>query len=507
MKTAVELPSSCLLIREGARVVADYRAVYDSAKAHRLLAHLNSLCAADGTPLPRYYRWNGIHLYPQVTERIYWCLLVPIVMYGEALRDFANERLLPRNEGGLGLFEGVYHDLYGFPRQPAGQRAAYRAGLAAARARARLNPFLFYEKSPTDFRTGEMRQALVRLGIPHTSTDFFQTRRHFGPRLWSPPHLYLKTMAGFEPAASSPIRPREHPEFPLDLQVCVLRYLHAHLGAGLEEIEVLDRIFRKTPPRVIYGMDDHDSAFCLWSVAAARGIPIYGHQHGCISKIQPGWMRNSLKREDCNLRFTKLFVWGNYWRRKILQYSNLYDEGSLVIGGPMRPGQSKSDPLPRPPRSDRPLILVPYEYLVDRVAVGEYMDAMLARDWRVALKIRPDAPAAQQVANYELKHADRLETVTKTDDAYLATVHAAMGCQSTLLFEWLARGVPAWYPRTGFTMQEDMIPDGLAHEITPEALARADLSLFENRFQGRPSDLVDSSISLDGLISDLAQGG
>lgn len=506
MKTAVELPSSRLLVKDGKRVVADYRAVYDSAKAHRLLAHLHSLCAANGTPLPRYYRWNGIHLYPPITERIYWCILVPIVMYGEALRDFDGERLLPVNEGGLGLFGGVYHDLYGFPRQPAWQRAIYRAGLAAARARARLDPFLFYEKSPTDFRTVEMRQALARLGIVHSSTDYFQTRRDLNAGLLAPRYLYLKTMAGFESAASSPIRPHEHPEFPLDLQERVLRYLHAHMTEGLAEIEVLDRIFRKTPPRVVYGIDDHDSAFALWTVAAAHGIPIYGHQHGCISKIQPGWMRNHLQREDCNLRFTKLHVWGDYWRRKILQYSNLYDSSSVEIGGPMRPSQSKSDALPRPPPSERPLVLVPYEYLVDRVAVGEYMDAMLARGWRVALKIRPDAPAAQQVANYELKHADKLEMVTKTDDAYLTGVHAVAGCQSTLLFEWLARGVPAWYFRSGFTMQEDMVPDGLAYEITPEAISRANPSLFENRFQGRPADLVDTSVNLEGLISGIARG-
>jgi hypothetical protein len=275
---------------------------------------------------------------------------------------------------------------------------------------------------------------------------------------------------------------------------------------GLAEIEVLDRIFRKTPPRVVYGIDDHDSAFCLWTVAAAHGIPIHGHQHGCISKIHPGWMRNSLKREDCNLRFTKLHVWGDYWRRKILQYSNLYDESSIEIGGPMRPSQSKSDPIPRPSRSAHPLILVPYEYLADRVAVGEYMDAMLAKGWRVALKIRPDAPAAQQVANYELKHADKLETVTKTDDAYLATVHASMGCQSTLLFEWLARGVPAWYPRTGFTMQEDMVPDGLAHLIRMEDLDSPKPEWFESRYAGDSSELVAKSPSLAEVLTRVSSG-
>lgn len=506
MKTAVELPSSRLLIKEGRRVVADYRAVYDSAKAHRLLAHLHSLCAEDGTPLPRYYQWNGLSLYPSTLEHVYWTILVPLVMYGEALRDFAAERLLPRDEGGLGLFRDLCHDLYGFPSEPQWKRVLFRSGLAAARARIRLKPFLFYEKSAGDFRTVEMCQTLRRLRIPHTSTDYFQTRRHLGMRLWNPTHLYLKTMAGFEPAASSPIVPREHPEFSLDLQGRVLRYLHAHMLEGLAEIDRLDCLFKKSPPRVIYGLDDHASAFCLWAVASAHGIPFYGHQHGCISKIQPGWMANHLRREDCQLRFTKLFVWGDYWRRKVLQYSNLYDASSVEIGGPMRPSQSKSDPIPRPPPSERPLILVPYEYLVDRVAVGEYMDAMLARGWRVALKIRPDAPADEQVANYELKHADKLETVTKTDDAYLATVHAAMGCQSTLLFEWLARGMPAWYPRTGFTMQEDMVPDGLAHEITPATVEKADRSIFENRFRGRGSDLVDTSRTLETQFKLVAQG-
>ncbi len=502
MKTAIELPSSRLLVKDGKRVVANYRAVYDTAKALRLLAHLNSLTSADGTPLARYSQWQGLFLYPQITEHIYWSFLVPYVMYEKAFADFKGEALDCRG-GGLNLFGDLYHSLYSFPKQKTAN-ILYEWGLGMARFRTRPRSFLFYEKSPTDFRTVEMRQTLARLGILHTSTDYFRTQEHLRPGLLCPPHLYLRTMGGFSPAKASPILPREHPEFPTEIQRRVLRYIQAHLEQGLAEIEVLERIFKKSSPRVVYGLDDHASAFCLYTVAAAHGIPMYGHQHGCISKIQPGWMRNHLRREDNNVRFNKLFVWGAYWKKKILQCSNLYDDSSLEIGGAMRPGATKSSKLPRPAAGGRPLILVPYEYLVDRVAVGEFMGDMVEKGWRVALKIRPDSDAKEQLANYEMKRADQVELVTGTPEDYLATVSAVAGCQSTLLFEWLARGMPAWYLKSGFTMQEDMVPDGLAHLVDHEVLDGNCETLFRPSFHGDPLDLVDSRIRLDDLIQKLA---
>ncbi len=502
-----EHPGGILTAEEGGRVIERFSCRHDTHRALDLLRQINALRLADGTPIYAGSRHRGFYLWPFFQEHLFHEVCVPWVRYGSVI-DWIGDREVTCEPGGLDSFASLLGLIRGGPRRSAVSQFAFNALLSLARRQSRPHPLALYDLMDGDFRSKSLRECLDGMQLPYSRFRRFETQRDWQTALRGTEHIpwaiALGTVHGKTPALHAETK-TDWPRWVLDR---VLAWIDGMVWQNAEEMDAIISAWSRRRPRLIYGIDDCGAPNPIWAAARHHGIPIIGHMHGSYTQCHAGWMRHGIPHEFNNVRFDRLLVWGSYWKRKLLQYTNLFEEKEVEVACPMRPPPRyrvsrtvNREPGTRAPRA----VLIPYEFLADQPAIGAYMEKMLEKGWRVLLKTRPDEPLADQLAAYQLKNPSKVGIVEKLSDELLSTVDAAAGTMTTFLYELLPYGIPIWYLETGFTMLEDMVPDGLAHGVNLAGLEDPPSDWFEPRYRGDGSEFVDTSRSLREVIEGLAK--
>ena len=497
-----------LSVWEGDKLVQRFECRHDTRRALGLLRQLNSLKTADGTPIHAFYRHRGFYLWPFFQDYLIGQVCIPWARYGHVIEWLGNRDAICDHEG-LDTFAPLLETLRGGPRRPWQKKVLFGTLLHMARRRSRPHELAFYDLMDDDFRSKSIRAILEELHQPYSRFRRFETRRDWKTSFWGTEHIPWSITLGVEHGTVLPLAPdtkTDWPEWALDR---IFAWVDGMVQQAAREIDALIEMWKDHRPRLIYGIDECAAPNPIWAVARFHGIPTVGHQHGSYNKLMAGWMRYGIPHEYNNVRFNRLLVWGDYWKKKLLQYTSLFEEREIEIACPMRPlpqyAVNRESCRVSRSESSRRSILIPYEFLADQPAVGKYMDLMIKKGWHVMLKTRPDEPIAGQLASYELQQPEKVGIVEELSGELLSTMDAAAGTMTTLLYELLPYRIPIWYLETGFTMLEDMVADGLAHLVTLEILERAPPELFEPRYQGDGSEFINPSQTLKGVMGGLIQ--
>ncbi len=227
-------------------------------------------------------------------------------------------------------------------------------------------------------------------------------------------------------------------------------------------IHALIHLLGRMKIRKFIAMDDVRYTNELVIACRYLGIPTYGIQHGHFTKYLVGYMNYGIPANRA-VTFDRLYVWNDYWKRVLLDYSTHYNDENVSVGGPLRPPRQISLPKVTLPEAFSGLqILIASEPLSNKQEVGRHIDAFIDKDARVLLSVRPDASLKGILRDYKLKYPEKITLVTEVTEEVLRTTHIVAGTYSTFLNDMMAYDKPVVVLKTSLSHGHRLVEDGLA---------------------------------------------
>jgi hypothetical protein len=232
------------------------------------------------------------------------------------------------------------------------------------------------------------------------------------------------------------------------------------------------RWLRQFGARVFYGFDDVNTyIFPLLYAARSLGLFTLGHQHGAYAKRHAGYTMPGLPDRSF-VWFDRVLVWGSYWRDKMIRQAPVHPPEIWTIAAnklklPYTP--SREQPSSAAPSN----ILIPYEFLADTAAVGEFIRKFVECGYTVWFRPRPDEPVKTQFDAYLLPEEARGKlrlAQGPLNDELLSKIDIVAGTMTTLVYELLPAGKIIWYLDTPYRHLQDLVEEGLAHCIRLEEI-------------------------------------
>ncbi|MBU1895914.1 hypothetical protein KJ641_03530 [Patescibacteria group bacterium] len=232
-------------------------------------------------------------------------------------------------------------------------------------------------------------------------------------------------------------------------------------------IKVLNLLLKLTKVKKLVAIDDVRYANELIVACKLNNIKAYAIQHGQFTKYHVGWMNYGIPK-NLSLTFDKLFVWNEYWKKVLLDYSFQYDEKNVEIGGWLR----KLQPILYKKRGSEITdisqvnMLVPYEISVGGTSMAEevrvYIKKFLDLDVHIFFSVRPDISSEKQLRQYGLDNNSRLTLVQEVNEEVLSQIDAVAGLYSTFLNEMMFYEKPVFAMKTSFDLGHRLTEDNLA---------------------------------------------
>jgi hypothetical protein len=244
------------------------------------------------------------------------------------------------------------------------------------------------------------------------------------------------------------------------------------LTSCVEDMRLHRRWLRQFGARVFYGFDDVNTyIFPLLYAARSLGLFTLGHQHGAYAKRHAGYTMPGLPDRSF-VWFDRVLVWGSYWRDKMIRQAPVHPPEIWTIAAnklklPYTP--SREQPSSAAPSN----ILIPYEFLADTAAVGEFIRKFVECGYTVWFRPRPDEPVKTQFDAYLLPEEARGKlrlAQGPLNDELLSKIDIVAGTMTTLVYELLPAGKIIWYLDTPYRHLQDLVEEGLAHCIRLEEI-------------------------------------
>jgi len=241
----------------------------------------------------------------------------------------------------------------------------------------------------------------------------------------------------------------------------------------VKEVKIFEKDQRIDNINFLLTYDQIENILPLVIALKLKNKKVFSFQHGPITKYHAGWNTNSIPISFCNLISDTLFVWGDYWERKLIEISSKYNVKNIVTGAHLNKkiDYKKFNEIKKTKKQNlgKLSILVPYEFLADNLEVSEYIEIFIDLGWSVDIKIRPigaEGDISVDMKSYTKKVRDNVNYAYEIDESRLVEYDAVVCTQSVFAVEMMRFKVPIWYIRTSVSFLEDLIKDGLAHEIT-----------------------------------------
>ena len=444
----------------------------DLDRALDLLFRLYELRSTDGGRFLENYRADGFNWLSGQVGNLFWRYLFRYVQYAPLLARFESGELAPvfRNKVNLARIREVFH-----PVKPGGLRSwwRYRRVLPAHNraVAASGDPSLyFYRYGPNDFRTRDMAAVFDKRGIDlrfvYSASKGMLRRRadqphpvYFLHRRFDAPRVFRRgyDFSGLEPDVQRLFR-------------AVVERVEANMSFQRWEYERHLEALRPNPPKLVFGLDDHQEIHPLLFACKTLGVPTLGYQLGMYARrqaayVMEGWEPGTYQWYD------NVITWGPYWEEVVRRWSNVFPEGYFLPGANKNPygyERLESD------RFDPRHVLVPYEFWGNTRRIGEYMVRLMDLGCTVSFKFKPDERPMRQLDCYMLpqSYRERVLPLYEITDEVMARINVVAGGMTTLLYDLLPYGKHTWVLDTEFRLLDDMVEDGLAEKVRFEELER-----------------------------------
>lgn len=231
--------------------------------------------------------------------------------------------------------------------------------------------------------------------------------------------------------------------------------------------KVLSWLLKLTGVKKLIAVDDMRFTNELVMAGKLNKIETFAFQHGAFIKYLAGFMNYGIPR-DLSLTFDKLFVWNEYWKRALLDFSSQYDEKNIEIGGCLRelPDILYKKKDSKITNISQVNLLIPYEGMVGPTntmkEIGAFIGQFLNLGIKIFFKVRQDVDVKEQLKNYGLSENDKVEAIKDIDEKILSQIDAVVGSYSTFLNEMLFYDKPVFLMKTSFDMGHRLLDDNLA---------------------------------------------
>ncbi len=250
----------------------------------------------------------------------------------------------------------------------------------------------------------------------------------------------------------------------------LLSVINKRSKVSVRLIKVLRIFLRFSGVKKLIAIDDVRYANELVMACKLNKIETYAIQHGQFTKYHVGWMNYGIP-QDLSLTFDKLFVWNEYWKKVLLDYSSQYSERNVEVGGWLRKLQPFSHK-----KGDKKIseisqvnILIPYETSVGETSlrneINVYIEKFLNFGAHILFHVRPDMDTDKQLRHYGLVDNDKINIIKNIDEAVLSRFDAVAGVYSTFLNEMMYYEKPVFLMKTSFDLGHRLTDDDLAVQL------------------------------------------
>ncbi|MBN4066823.1 hypothetical protein JYU14_01925 [Simkania negevensis] len=435
-----------------------------------LLEQFNQITSSDGIPLYKLWHYKGFYLEPALQERIFWDVFVHIVKHRKVL-SYLRGKQVTFERFPYYTVSGVFR-FYTFLRRHHSllKRALYNLFPVLSSKPDLSSKILFKDDGEDGPRFGKMKASLSSF-TEYVPASLLKANKRSLLSIRKCQFTYGRSCLFYPNVPKISYSPWEflQPFLSEEEFHLLIAGIHRRCWDKICEIRSCERRFVHNRPKTILSYDQMEDAIGLIAAGRILSIPTYSFQHGVLTKFHSGWMGFGIPPEYCNLVPDAIVVWGEYWKEKLLNYSNKYRADNVIVGAHLnREIRYEFDPLS--PMEAAITVLVPYEFLADNQAISKYLNLFLDYGWKVIVKLRPagDGDVSNDILAYDEGLREQLVFQYELTDEDLRNIHVVVATQTTFAYEMLPHQKAIWYLDTPFTMLEDLVPDGFAYHVNME---------------------------------------
>lgn len=229
------------------------------------------------------------------------------------------------------------------------------------------------------------------------------------------------------------------------------------------ETKMLFKYLRcKSLPKIAFFYDQIEQSSSLINYLNINNVKTYSYQHGPISLYHAGWLSYEIPYKYNNIKPYKIIVWGKYWKDFLIKYSNKYKSNQVLLGPHLNKDfKNKSESISKISKKDNQInILIPFEFLVPRSEIHEYIKNFLSFNCKIFFKIRPDMSFDE--ANFyldKLSSNKNIKIFQNLDEINMDEIDVVTCSQSIFSIEMLNFNKTLWYLETKFGFLNQIASD------------------------------------------------
>ena len=446
----------------------------DLDKSMDLLRKFNNISNKQNQKIFTLWESNGFYIYPALQEWLFWNFFVGLVQ-NKKLSNYLNGKKfkIKNNEFyTVSTFKRIQKVLN--YKRPLIIKLIYNLiTFLLNKPNKFKDNIILNDEGPFSFRFTKLKKILKK------KYNFFKLEKIVVGSLLSIKYSAKKVFFGYLPLKTKKI------SHSFDLEKCnfLREYLSDQEFSKLIEsinykcLEIEHQInqylpiLRKNKPKILLTYDQIENALPIVTCLKILNIKVFSFQHGPFSKYHAGWLAPGIPNEYCNLKPSKLIVWGNYWKSFLINNSNKYKKEDIFVGPHLNKEISYDWKINSEKENTLDLnnlsILIPYEFLANNLEISEYIREFSKLGWKIVIKMRPEKEIDKLTdkQSYKKDVQSLVEFRDNISDDELACFDAVVCTQSVFAVEMMRFNVPIWYLETSVPFLKHIAENGIAHSI------------------------------------------
>ena len=478
---------------------------YDLDRAIELTIKFLNIRTTDGKSLSEIYNYDGFNWVSIIISDLFWQIIYPFVMYEELLNRFITNQpnVTFRNPGKCkNIYSILYlnddhHPLFKTNILNILKYVNNRISISKSKQ------IIFDIIYPGNFRTLLIEQIL-------NSQKF-----KWIPAVDLSPRMILKSILSNKNYLLKSFYTFDLIRYDYDLSlfdnniffkqftIKALSRIEHIISNAIYSYKLHKKLLKASSIKLFISMDEANShVFPLLYACKKLGIPTVGVQHGLYCFRHFAYSQIGLADIKYDW-FDTVFVWGEYWKNKLLSNPNLKSTNVIIMGNKFKTFNYKSFKKYNYYKKELN-ILIPYEFLANSFRIGKYLEKIIKSGHNVYFKIRPDEATADQVNAYCLPESIKksLILVKNVDENFMEKIDAIIGTQTTYIYELLPFKIPIFILNTEFKLLEDMVNEGLAIKLNIEDIRKLPELVKDYKYKGQQPSYYFAEVNLVKELSD-----